>query len=163
MNSVISYDPLPAGADGEGDEVSLTPMRDARYDLAYARDAAGRGYAIGGLGNNNSVLASVERYDPVANTWTTRADLPAGRYHFGAVFDGTNTIYTFGGLTHVATGTEAATVLSYNVSGNTWSTAASMPVPTAGSAAIKGSDGRIYVIGGTVSGVVTNLVQVYAD
>jgi hypothetical protein len=36
-----------------------------------------------------------------------------------------------------------------------------MPVATAGSAAIKGADGKYYVIGGTAGGVVTNLVQVY--
>jgi len=89
------------------------------------------------LGNNNTVLASVERYDSVLDTWTNMASLPVGTYHFGAVFDGTNTIYAFGGRTNVTAGTETAAVLSYNVSANTWSTLASMPVATAGSTAIK--------------------------
>src|SRR6266481_2897866 len=159
-SSVLSYNPVPSGVD-DPNVFSVSPMSTARYDLAYAADASGYAYAIGGRGNNNTVLASVERYDRIADTWTNMASLPAGRYHFAAAFDGTNLIYTFGGRTNVTAGTETATVLSYNVSGNFWATQAPMPVATAGSAAIRGADGKFYVIGGTASGVVTNLVQVY--
>jgi hypothetical protein len=159
--SVLSYNPVPPGLDADPNVFSVSPMNSTRYDMAYAPDAAGYAYAIGGLGNSDTVLASVERYDSVADTWTTVANLPSGRYCFGAVFDGTNTIYTFGGRTNVTAGTETATVLSYNVSGNAWSTLAPLPVATAGSTAVMGSDGKIYVIGGTAGGVVTNLVQVY--
>jgi hypothetical protein len=160
--SVLGYNPVSPGLDPENPNIfQVSPMSSRRYDLAYASDAAGYAYAIGGLGNNNTVLASVERYDSVLDTWTNMASLPVGTYHFGAVFDGTNTIYTFGGRTNVTTGTETAAVLGYIVSANTWSTLASMPVATAGSTAIKGPEGKFYVIGGTAGGVVTNLVQVY--
>jgi len=159
-SSVLSYNPVPSGLD-DPDVFTVSPMSTARYDLAYALDAAGHAYAIGGVGRSSNVLASVERYDSVSGTWTNMAALPAGAYHFGAVFDGTNTLYTFGGRTNVTAGSETATVLSYNVSGNAWSALAPMPVATAGSTAIKGADGKFYVIGGTVGGVVTNLVQVY--
>jgi hypothetical protein len=161
-SSVLSYYPVFPGPNPENDPIfPVSPMSTRRYDLGYASDAAGHAYAIGGLGNNNGVLASVERYDPVSDTWSNMASLPAGTYHFGAVFDGTNTIYTFGGRTNATAGTETATVLSYSVSANAWSALPSMPVATAGSAAILGVDGKLYVIGGTAGGVVTNLVQVY--
>jgi len=159
-SGALSYNPVPSGLD-DPNVFTVASMSTARYDLAYARDAAGYAYAIGGLGNNNALLASVERYNSVSNLWANVAALPAGRYHFNAVFDGTNIIYTFGGRTNVTAGMETATVLSYDVSGNVWSTLAPMPVATAGSAAIKGADGKFYVIGGTADGVVTNLVQVY--
>jgi hypothetical protein len=65
-----------------------------------------------------------------------------GAIHFGAVFDGRNTIYIFGGRTNVTAGNETSTVLGYTISGDAWSTLTPMPVATAGSAAIKGADGK---------------------
>lgn len=162
-STTYSYNPVSAGPDAENPSLfTVTPMITARSDMAYTADANGYAYAIGGLGRNTNALTSVERYDPVGNVWTTNvAAMPVATYLFKAVFDGTNTIYTFGGRTNGTTGTEIATVRSYSVSANTWSTQASMPVATAGSAAVAGSDGKYYVIGGTAGGVVTNLVQVY--
>jgi len=159
-SSVLSYNPVSSGTD-DPDVFTVAAMSARRYDMAYAADAAGYAYAIGGLGNNNTVLATVERYNSLSNRWASVASLPAGRYHFSAVFDGTDTIYTFGGRTNATLGTETATVLGYSVSGNAWSALASLPVATAGSAAIMGADGKCYVIGGTAGGGVTNLVQVY--
>jgi len=160
LSSTLSYNPVPSGTD-DPNVVTVAPMSTARYYLAYAQDASGYAYAIGGLGNNNAALSSVERYDSVSNSWKTVAALPAARYLFNAIFDGTNTLYTFGGRTNATAGGETATVLSYNVSGNSWSTLAPMPVATAGSAAIAGADGKFYIVGGTTGGVVTNVVQVY--
>jgi len=159
-SSVLSYNPVPSGVD-DPNVFTVHSMGTARYDMGYALDAAGYAYAIGGLGNNNAVLSSVERYDSTSDSWTNIAALPDGRYHFNAVFDGANIIYAFGGRTNATAGTETATALRYDVSGNAWSTLASMPVATAGSSAIKGADGKYYVIVGTAGGVVTNLVQVY--
>jgi hypothetical protein len=158
--SALSYNPVPSNLD-DPNIFSVSPLNTARSDMAYAHDASGFAYAIGGVGKSTNVLASMERYDPVNDSWTNMAGVPVGQYSFGAVFDGTNTIYTFGGRTNVTGGTEIATVLSYDVSGNVWSVLAPMPVATAGSAAIKGADGKYYVFGGTAGGVVTNLVQVY--
>jgi len=160
LSSTLSYNPVSSGTD-DPNVFSVASMTTARYYMAYALDASGYAYAIGGLGNNNAVLSSVERYDSVSNSWKTVAALPAARYLFNAIFDGTNIIYTFGGRTNATTGAETTTVLSYDVGGNTWTTLAPMPVATAGSAAIKGADGKFYIIGGTAGGVVTNLVQVY--
>ena len=159
-SSVYSYNPVSSGLD-DPNVFTVAPMSTARYDLAYAGDAAGFAYAIGGLANNNTVLASVERYNSVSNSWAAVAALPVGRYHFNAVFDGTDLIYTFGGRTNATAGAETPDVLRYAVTANVWTALSPMPVATAGSAAIMGADGKIYVIGGTVGGIVTNLVQVY--
>ncbi len=136
-------------------------MSVARSDLGYAPDRNGNAYAIGGLDDSGQPLSSAERYNPDANTWAAIASLPTALYHFPAVFDRTNYIYTFGGRTNTVAGTEIATVLRYSVSANTWTTRAPMPIAVAGSAAALGADGKIYVAGGVSGGVTTDLVQVY--
>lgn len=108
-------------------------------------------------------LASAEKLNPTASTpaWTYIASLPQPLFNFPAVFNRTNYIYIFGGLTNPAAGGEIASVLRYSISGNSWSSLAPMPVAVAGSAATLGPDGSIYVVGGTSGGISTNLVQVY--
>ena len=162
LSSVLSYNPVGL-VDPEYPNISnVTHMIAARCDMAYASDAAGYAYAIGGLGNSsNTLTTSVERYDSTADAWTNVAALPSARYHFNAVYDGTNLIYTFGGRTNATAGAETATVLSYEIGANTWTALAPMPVATAGSAAVKGPDGKYYVLGGTAAGAATSVVQVY--
>jgi hypothetical protein len=159
-SSTLSYNPVATNPD-DPSIFGLAPMNSRRYSMGYAADTNGYAYAIGGIGNNNAVLATVERYDRISNVWTFMASMPVGRCQFGAAFDGSDNIYIFGGRTNVTAGAETDTVLSYSISGNTWSNQPSMLVPTSGSTTIFGADGKFYVIGGTSGGVVTNLVQVY--
>ena len=145
-----------------GDTTPAPPaMSVARSYLGYAPDKNGNAYAFGGLDANNNPLASAERYSPDNNSWAAIASLPAARYDFPAVFNGTNDIYIFGGRTNTTAGAETAAVLRYSVSGNNWSILAAMPVAVAGAAATLGADGKIYVAGGISGGVATNVVQVY--
>ena len=145
-----------------GDTVPTPPaMSVPRSFLGYAPDRNGNAYAFGGLDANGNALASAERYNPGNNNWTSIASLPAPRFDFPAVFNRTNYIYIFGGYTGTNPGMEAASMLRYNVSGNSWSNMAAMPVAVAGSAATLGPDGKIYVCGGTAQGMATDLVQVY--
>jgi len=147
-----------------GDTVPALPnLNVPRAYLGYAPDRNGNAYAFGGLDNNGKPMASAEKLNPTASTpaWTYIASLPQPRFDFPAVFDRTNAIYIFGGLTNPAAGGEIASVLRYSVSGNSWSSVAPLPVAVAGSAATLGPDGNIYVVGGTSGGIATNLVQVY--
>ncbi len=154
-NAVLGYSP-------SGDPVlTLTPMSVARAYLGYAADTGGNAYALGGLDAGGHPLASAERYNPDADAWSAIASLPAPRYNFPAVSDGTNEIYVFGGSTNTQTGSETADVLRYSVSGNQWTAMAPMPVATAGSAAAWGVDGKVYVVGGVAGGATLNSVQVY--
>jgi len=154
-STVIGYSPSGDTA------LTLASMSVARSDLGYAPDRKGLAYALGGLDDTGQPLSSAERYDPDADSWAAIAPLPTALYHFPAVFDRTNYIYTFGGWTSTAPGTETASVLRYSVNADTWTEMAPMPIAVAGSAAALGVDGRIYVVGGVSGGVTTNAVQVY--
>jgi hypothetical protein len=138
-------------------------MKVARSYLGYAPDKNANAFAFGGLDASGNALASAEKLNPTASTpaWAYIASMPGPRYSFPAVFNRTNYIYIFGGLTNPATGLETASVLRYSVSGNSWSNMAPMLVAVANSAATLGQDGKIYVAGGTVGGVSTDVVQVY--
>jgi len=155
MSTVVGYSP-------SGDTPQALPsMSFARSYLGYAPDRSGNAYALGGLDDSGKALSSAECYNQDSSSWAAIASLPTALYDFPAVFDRTNYIYTFGGITDPASGTEIATVLRYSVSLNTWAPMAPMPVPVAGSAAALGPDGKVYVVGGTSGGITTNLVQVY--
>jgi len=153
-SAVIGYSPSDGSA-------PLASMNVPRSYLGYAPDRSGNAYAFGGLDANGQPLASAEAYNQDSGTWGAIASLPTPLYNFPAVFNGTNYIYTFGGRTNSAAGTETTTVLRYSVSGDTWTALAPMPVATAGSAAALGADGKIYVIGGVSGGVTADVVQAY--
>lgn len=145
-----------------GDNVPTPlPMSVPRSYLGYAPDGSGNAYAIGGLDDTGQPLATVERCNLNTGIWTNITELPAARYNFPAGFDRTNRIYIFGGRTNTSAGAEIASVLRYSTQSRTWTAVASLPVPTAGSAATLGVDGKIYVVGGASGGVTTNVVQVY--
>jgi len=153
VNYSLSGDTTPA----------LPSMNVARSYLGYSPDRSGNAYAFGGVDDSGNPLASCERLNLPNNhpAWTYIASMPGPRYNFPAVFNRTNYIYIFGGLTDPAAGIETDSVLRYSVSSNSWTTMASMPVAVAGSAATLAPDGKIYVIGGTSGGVSTDFVQVY--
>ncbi len=132
-----------------------------RSYFGYAPDSSGNAYAIGGLDDTGQPLASAERFNMDANSWTSIAALPQPRYDFPAVFDHTNLIYIFGGSTNVGPGNETASVLRYSTKSHTWTNLAPMPVPASGSAAALAVDGKIYVAGGVSGGVTIDTVQVY--
>ena len=155
-NAVFGYSPS-----GDTSQVYAS-MSVPRSYLGYAPDGSGYAYAIGGLDDTGLPLSSAERFNPDSNTWSPIASLPTPRFNFPAVFDGASSLYVFGGYTDVASGVESSSVLRYSIGGNTWTNVASLPVPTAGSAAALGPDGKIYVAGGrSGGGVTTNIVQVY--
>jgi hypothetical protein len=154
-STVVGYSPSGDSA------LTLASMSVARSYLGYAPDASGSAYAIGGLDDNGQPLSSVERYNQDSSTWAAISSLPVAQYNFPAVFDRTNGIYIFGGRTNTTVGGETAAVLRYSTKTSSWAAMAPMPVATAGSAAVLGADGKIYVVGGTSGGVTTNVVQVY--
>jgi hypothetical protein len=103
-------------------------------------------YAIGGQDPNNSFLASVEAYDPAADTWITKAPMQTPRRALGAAAGPDGLIYAIGGG-----GPQGAldSVEVFNIATNTW-TLSPHPLPTAtcmlGAAA--GPNGLVYAIGG---------------
>jgi hypothetical protein len=71
-------------------------MPTARYGLGTSV-ANRRIYAIGGYGNGNVPLSTVEEYDPVTDTWTDRKGMPTARGRLSTiVLNGR--IYAIGGV-----------------------------------------------------------------
>ena len=99
--AVTQYDPNTVTiTDGATNQTrSLRSMNTPRTLLGGATDTGtGQSYAIGGQNNNGTPLATVEMYNPTANTWTYEAPLPQALYSESAVADGAGHIFTFGGV-----------------------------------------------------------------
>ena len=114
----------------------------------------GRIYAIGGYTIGGDPVASMESYDPAANTWSGRAAMSGPRAEMAAAVIG-NTIYVVGGDAKTGGGAPIplATVEAYDALTNTWTTKA--PMLTARRApAAAAVNGTLYVIGGNGTGSV---------
>jgi N-acetylneuraminic acid mutarotase len=112
----------------------------------------GRIYAIGGLpgaGVVGAACSKVEEYDPVANTWVEKADIPMPRLcHTTVAVD--DRIYAIGGHSSEPgdLGTIFSTVEVYDPATKTWTRKANMPTARTGlSAGVV--EGKTYAIGGT--------------
>ena len=119
-SAVTQYDPNTVTVvDGATNQTrSLKSMNAPRAELGWATDANDLSYAIGGQDNNGTPLATMEVYNPTANTWTYLASLPQTLYGESAVSDGAGHIYTFGGVG--ANGAITNIVYRYTIATNTW-------------------------------------------
>ena len=99
-------------------------------------------------------VATVEKYDIDADTWTTVASLSTARSDLAAVAHG-GKIYVFGGCA----GPVTDEVDVYNPQTNTWTTLAAMPTPRA-SLAVGHSGQNVYALGGW-NGAALNVNEVY--
>jgi N-acetylneuraminic acid mutarotase len=121
---------------------------------AYGSGAASDGgYAYFAGGYSFSASASVNqliRYDPVANSWTSLANMPQALGMPLAANGGNGKLYMMGG-TDATTGTAFNNVQIYDIATNTWSTGTVMPDLRA-FASGGYYNGKIYVIGGYNTG-----------
>jgi len=107
----------------------------------------GKIYVIGGANQgwnpNIKTFSTVYEYDPKANTWSRKADIPTSRaWHRACVVDGK--IYVIGGGNDT---TFSNAVEAYDPITNKWEKKAN--IPTARSESAAGSvNGKIYYIGG---------------
>ncbi len=134
-------------------------MHTPRASLGYATDQQANVYAIGGIDDNGTPLASMEYYKQSTNTWTFTAPLPQTLYAESASYDGNGHIFTFGGVG--TNGTILNTVYEYTIATNSWSVAAAMPIAVRDSAAVLASNNLIYVLGGKTSSGTTAAVESY--
>jgi N-acetylneuraminic acid mutarotase len=106
-------------------------------------------YSAGGS-FNGTPTAGFYRYDPVADSWTTLANMPTALGDARSVYAAnTNSIYVFGGVTDFFNGIVTDIVQIYDVAAGTWSTGTPMP----GQRFFPGTvyydpNGKIYVAGG---------------
>jgi hypothetical protein len=138
-------------------------------------------YVTGGVGEpfldrgskpNPQLLAGVDVYDPVANTWKTVAPMRQPRQLHAAAFARDGKLYVFGGfagkgwsgsspgdpmgdrayeIERAAKQRALASVECYDPATDTWTDSAPMPRPRESMGAALGADGKIYVVSGTTS------------
>jgi len=130
----------------------LPNMPTPRGYLAAATGPDGRIYAIGGTSPQTGGLSKVEAYDPQKNAWTTVASMPTSRYGLCAATGSDGLIYAIGGEYDASkapfTAGNSVVVEAYNPKNNTWTKMPSLTVGRYFCAAVTGSDGNIYVMGG---------------
>src|SRR4051812_12957758 len=123
---------------------NLTSMATPRYELCAA-ELNGLVYAIEGnpgCGSAGQAMTTVEAYNPVSNSWSTRAPLPSGSWGAGAI--GINgKVYVIGGF--------SPNVYCYDPVTNSWSV--KTPAPALVSfGVVAAANGIIYVMGGAGAG-----------
>jgi hypothetical protein len=150
----------PYGWTGDGDPPEIPPLGTPRGLLGWATDENHRIYAIGGVDDHNTPLASVEYYTQATNSWTAAASLPQTLYAESAVADGAGHLFTFGGVT---AGGLTSTVYRYTIATNTWDTVAPLPFAVRDSAAVLASNGLVYVLGGVTADGTTAAVESYNE
>ena len=119
-------------------------MPEARYDMGIGvNPATGKIYLVGGIGGGVAQSQTWE-YDPVANTFTTRAPLPVALFNpASGVINGH--LYVAGG----STGSDwVDTNYDYNIATNTWATRANMPGGGRNYPGSAVAQGRLWSIGG---------------
>ena len=125
------------------------------YGAAVATDGtfiyAAGGYSFSFPGTVNVV----NRYDPVANTWTALTPIPTGSSMASAIYyPPTNTIYVFGG-SEADSGTVYNLTQIYDIAANTWSAGPTMPDVRAFMASgYNPANGKMYLVGGYNTGTV---------
>ncbi len=157
--TVECYDPATDTWERDTDHGgTLAPMPTARTVFGAAVGADGRIYTFGGYSGtmaNGGSTDVVEVYDPVTNTWETKAPMPQKECCFAtAGLD--NKMYVFEGeyRSNAPTGvveTKLSAGWSYDTALDSWSSAKSSPVARTDALCSSGRDGRIYVYGGSTS------------
>ncbi len=148
VDTVYEYDPV-------GDAwITKAPMPTPRgwLSLGVANDGSGdKIYAIGGYEGNVTFLdlATVEEYDPVADSWTTVASMLTARETL-AVGVVNGKIYAAGGYDYIVD-VIYDTVEEYDPVGDTWTPKAALPAVRVGPAGGV-ANGKFYVIGGADGG-----------
>ena len=130
---------------------TLAPMPDARFDFQAITGTDGRIYVIGGLAPDFSTPTSVDIYNPATNQWTQGGNMHMGRANFGATPGANGKIYVFGGNDLAANSSGINTAEVYDPSSGIWTNLPSLASATANPAVTTGSDGRIYILGGSQS------------
>ncbi len=149
-----------APARQEGKWRGRARMRTKRWMLA-ATVVNGKIYAIGGLGPtrfNAKTLPTVEEYDPVADKWTEKADMPTPGYLLSAS-SVNGKIYVIGGWAGRAKGPRS-TVEEYDPVTDTWTQKADM-LTRRSSLSTSVVNGKIYAIGGGQWRKVFSTVEMY--
>jgi len=112
-------------------------------------------YIIG----NESSLGTTFEYNPAVDSWTTKANLSAGR-GWACAASANGLVYVMGGSD--ASGNALSDCWCFDPAANSWTQKANMPGPRMYSTAAAYGDSVIYVIGGSSAGTAFADKLVYA-
>ena len=121
-------------------------------------------YLFGGFINSSfQVTRRVDVYNPATNTWTRKADMPAGlaETHLGIADDGRYMYFAGGFAGNLNTSadptqTASATVWRYDPTGDAWTQLTSLP-SARGAGGLAYVGGKLHYIGGNPPDRVTNV------
>ncbi len=122
---------------------TLAPMPTARQELATAA-LNGKIYAIGGYDSSGTPTNIVEVHDPATNTWTSAHPIPRALHHNCAAV-AAGKLYSFGG--------PSTQTFVYDELNDSWSEVASMLLYHALTPAVGVFNDKIYVAGGSSTGI----------
>ncbi len=143
------WDPI----EGFAGDFPQRPEGAAFCGVAVATDLNSRIYAVGGsMEPGTEAVTVAQRYDAATNAWSAIAPLPNSRVDAAAAYDSTASSPRFlviGGLDGAAR-VRTGDIASFDPAANSWSNTEypDLPTPTSHARAVRGNDGRIYVIGG---------------
>jgi hypothetical protein len=140
----------------ENSWVTKASMNVARSNVGVA-SVNGKIYAIGGISvpsvldthhtlpvfTEAKIVDKNEQYDPITNTWSTKAQMPIARANF-AIASFENEVFCIGGTSGSAT--VPVNEVYYPANGS-WASKAPLPAPEEGMQA-EVLNGKIYLIGG---------------
>ncbi|EDV90572.1 GH14111 [Drosophila grimshawi] len=132
--------------------VRLNPMRTARCNVSVAV-LGGHLYAVGGNGDDGSILRTVERWDPITRTWSYVSPMCTERSSPGVAVLGLR-LYAIGGSL------DTPSMESYDPQTNKWSRRPPMN-RCKGEVGITVANGFIYALGGSCDGAPLKTVERY--
>ncbi|MGH8094881.1 MAG: kelch repeat-containing protein [Chthoniobacterales bacterium] len=110
----------------------------------------GQMLVAGGLGANNSVLASAELYDPTSGAWSATGNLATARVGHTATLLSSGQVLVAGGSDSGDVAMASAEL--YDFMNGTWTAAGSMLTARVGQTATLQSNGQVLVAGGLGTG-----------
>ena len=116
-------------------------------------------YLVGGYDSSEAIVADNQIYNPLTNSWSTGAPIPAPTAQ-GASAVVKNILYVFGGTPDGKT-CDINSVWAYNPKTNAWSSKSAMPTARCSAAAVADKSKIIFVIGGYSNGQRLNTVEAY--
>ncbi|MFA6035225.1 MAG: kelch repeat-containing protein, partial [Myxococcota bacterium] len=137
---------------------SANPMNICREHFSMTRLGNGTVLAVGGQSTGGTATAEVELYNPSANSWTSKAPLPAAiSEHTAVALYGGKKVLVFGG--QPADGSFNLKTYLYDSDLNTWETVGNMPYAPAWFPAVMLPSGKVFTAGGFTGSAVENTAE----
>jgi N-acetylneuraminic acid mutarotase len=107
----------------------------------------GKGFAGMGVDINDNILTDLHEYNPFANTWSSKTNIPQGRFAAAVMVEG-NRVFVASGCNDIINLTVLKDVWEYNEANDTWSSRSPLPGSARYAASGFSCNGACYLFGG---------------